>query len=116
MLHVVLQQQSVKESESKDCLDALKVALEAAIPPTEVEVTIFGSVYYIFVFKDNYQISKITNQDQLQFLNARLSIDSLKADIFKKVNCTITQSLDSKVLHVLVLTCTLFVKDNYLSS
>ena len=92
MLNVVLlQQQSVKGSESKDCLDALKVALEAAIPPTEVEVTIFGSVYYIFMVKEKYHISKKANQDQLQFLNARLSIDSLKADLFKKVSvCTIT--------------------------
>ena len=75
----------METDKSKKWIESLKMTLDTTIPTTHFKGTIFGLVYYIYRtdMQDTYELSKLTNQDHLQYLS--ISIDSLKADIFKKV-------------------------------
>ena len=64
------------------------MSLKAAIPTAQIKTAIYGLAYYIYhsvhSVQSSYDIAELANKDHLQYLNA-VSIDSLKADIFKKV-------------------------------
>ncbi len=74
------------EDKSQKCMDSLRMSLKAAIPTVQFKTMLYGLAYYIYhKIQGSYDISELANKaDHLQYLNA-MSIDSLKADIFKKV-------------------------------
>ena len=75
--------------ESQKTMVSLKRVLKIALLSVQFKLTMYGSLYLIYRSQDTYVMTELTKQtikDQLQYPSLS-SIESLQADVFKKVRC-----------------------------